>query len=219
MLVTSFQEELMLAPANPTSAFNNPFGPISYGASIPVGFGGLGDVIRRKGNTGLGQGVLAALSATNPVLAATSAGLSIASLIASFTQPSQTGIFKQDATTLVNGLVAELNSVAAALKANPTCANQQAAINYFWTAWNELVQGCAQFGGPGTACVNDRAQGGKYSWWTLYLNPWTNMACTSTPASSSTAASGTATSSISPILLLVGAGLLAFAFMGQGSNN
>ena len=190
MIVSSFEEELRYAPANPTSAWNNPYGPIQYGAAIPVGFGDVVSVGGKAlgGTRGLGQ--VAALATANPVLGAVGAGLSIAQLIGNFLQPSQTGIFKQDATTLVNGLEAELKAVDAALRNNPTCTNQQQAIAFFWQVWAQLVSGCAQFGGPGTACVNDRAQGGKVSWFTYYLNPWTQMACT-TPTSSSSDATGT----------------------------
>lgn len=195
MIITSFQEELLNAPANPTSAWNNPFGAVQYGASIPVGFGGLGAIVFNKGRAvrsfvlaerpGQESGGISGLGQVNLVTGAVGAGLSIAQMIGSFLQPNQTGIFAQDATTLVNGLVAELQEVDSALRSNPTCANQAAAIQFFWTAWNQLVTGCAQLGGPGTKCVNERAQGGKYSWWTYFLQPWQALRCTNPTVNSS----------------------------------
>ena len=208
----------MLAPANSTSVRNNPFGPVTYGAPRPVGVGGLGAVVYNAGKPvmsysiadqpgensggihglrrGLGNPALL-LAATNPYLGAVAAGLSIAQLISSFTQPSQTGIFKQDATTVVNGLEVELKAVDQALRSNPTCENKAAAINFFWTVWGQVVNACSQFGGPGTACVNDRAPGGKVSWFNYYLNPWTDLQCTE-PTSASSNATAPATAAGTP---------------------
>ena len=213
MIVTSFEEQLKLAPANATSAWNNPFGDVTYDKPMVI-----------SGLSGLGI--------FDPISLGVTAGINVAEMAMQFLQPSRTGVFKQDATTLVNGLVAELNSVDSALKQNPTCANKEAAISFFWNAWSQLVNGCMNFGGPGTNCVNDRAQGGKYSWWTYYLNPWTNLKCVADssasapppgavanpPGSTGSYGGNVPTAAvavrINPLYLALGAAVLAYVFIG-----
>lgn len=250
MIISSFEEELRFAPANSSSIRTNPFGPISYGWPIPANFGGFGAIVENKGRagyqytmddppgvasggvSGLGDVASSILGTVNPAGAALSivgAGLSIAQMIGQFLIPSVTGMQKQDATTIVNGKEVELKQVLAALQANPTCDNKTAAVGYFYTVWDQIISACSQLAGPGTACVNDRAPGGKFDWWKAYLAPMQAIQCSTPAVATNTgimASSGTQANTLPSILssmfsglnsttVLIGAAVLLLLMMGK----
>jgi hypothetical protein len=144
----------------------------------------LGYINRRMG-TGYGLGIALPSSASlvggletagisAGVDAATSAILGwIHSISASHTADTNT-------TTIVNNLANLLQANLNAFLNGPrTCADQQAALAAYDTAWTWLQgpQACGnpspaiQAGGAGARCISDRAPGGKTPWQTYYRDP------------------------------------------------
>jgi hypothetical protein len=157
-----------------------------------------------------------------------SGALNIANEIGNFLQPNATGIRAQDATTVVNAAAAAMQVNDNEFLANPTPANQQAALAAFMSWWQWEITELAQFGGPGTKALNERAPGGKYDQWKDHYYPIYNykfptVASTSTSvssggsATSNTASTGVVASGgfdITSILPLLLVGIAVFAFMG-----
>ena len=94
--------------------------------------------------------------------------------IRSLFQTSINGYYKEDATTVVNGLEPLFRENLQQFLKTPTPATQQEAITNFNYMWLTMVQKLESFGAGGTAGVNDRAPGGKVDWWKLYYNPIEN---------------------------------------------
>ncbi len=100
-------------------------------------------------------------------------------------------------------------NLAAWQSSSKSCAEQQACISNFNTLWNQVVNACnnPQLGDPGQACIDDRKRGGKWDWFSYYLDPIVNDSCTQ----SSGIESLTGGLSSSPLPLLLAAGLLLYA--------
>lgn len=169
--MTSSEENFLTSPANLTSLWGDPWGPVSYGTPRPIG--GIG----AEFNAGQIAGGAASFGTQGfmmggPIGGAIGAAVGTAvGVISGIFTPN---IPAQDTTTLVNGIEPVLKANLAAFMANPSPASQQQAEAVFMSYWNALTNGCAQFGGAGTACVNDRSPGGKWDWWAYYYYPIAN---------------------------------------------
>jgi hypothetical protein len=101
-------------------------------------------------------------------------------------------------------------NLAAWQSSDKSCAEQQACISNFNTLWNQVVNACNRpdLGGPGQACIDDRKRGGQWDWFSYYLDPIVNDACTSQTFGVEPLVAGL---SSSPLPLLLAAGLLLYA--------
>ena len=115
--------------------------------------------------------------------------------IRSLFQTSLNGYYKEDATTVVNGLEPLFNENLQQFLKHPTPTTQTEAVTNFNYMWLTMVQKLESFGSGGTNGVNDRAPGGKVDWWKLYYNPIENyvfpasvLAASAQPADSATGA-------------------------------
>jgi hypothetical protein len=235
--IPSSQENLLTAPPNLTTMFNpglfwheptfymGPHPIEGLGEIIPFSSYTLGSYVHpwglRAGATpkGIGQ-----LSFANPIESAIGGGLSIATSIRSLLQPSFSGVMKQNATTVVNAFEPLFRENVSMFQANPTPANQQAAISQFNSLWLGMTQEVSPDSSGGTNAINDRAPGGKVDWWKLYLDPIQNYKFGSSVVSGGSSTSNTASLPNlvgglmgSPLLLLGVIGIAVWA-MSQGGK-
>jgi hypothetical protein len=117
----------------------------------------------------------AGAAAAVPVVGAAVAGVILAlSLIFGRKGPQQ----KIASTRIVDELEPQLQANVAAYLAEPTAANQAAALQNFDAAWAYLVSesacGSDSLGNPGKACISDRQRGGKWDWFAMYRDPIAN---------------------------------------------
>ena len=115
----------------------------------------------------LGQGVLGGLATGGPVGAAIGALAAIPTLF----QTSLAGVQKEDATTVVNALEPLFAENRDLVLQDPTPANIQQGITNFNSMWLTMASDVESLAKAGTAAINDRAPGGKFDWWKLYLTP------------------------------------------------
>lgn len=122
---------------------------------------------------------------------------------------------------------AVVNQVEPYMKQNVQAANDQAAANggcltsaevqtlvaNFNQLWNYVQQNCSQVGGPGgKQCIADRQRGGKWDWFSYYLDPINAFpVCSASSASSVASVLGGGSLSLP---LIAGLGALALFMFG-----
>src|SRR5216684_7274787 len=139
MIVSSSQENFLTAPANATSFWDNPFGPVVYGTPIP---------------STRGVGLLQPPIAFDPVSAGIMAAGSAFQIGSQLLQPTLRGQQQQDATSIVNAaeiyLKMNLNNFNGSAK---TIQDQTNALAVFDAYWAQVVQGCTALARAGTNCI------------------------------------------------------------------
>lgn len=112
-----------------------------------------------------------------------------------------------------------VQNLAAWHQSPKTLADQQATLNNFDIVWSRVVTQCSdpEMGTPGEWCVDDRKPGGKWDWFARYRDPIAsdpNVVANPTvvesllPSQLQNVFNGEG--GISPMLLLLGIGLVGF---------
>ena len=235
--IPSSQENLLTAPPNLTTMFNPGLfwhEPTFYMGPHPIeGLGILSPNHSVKVGSyvhpwGLGYGLspngLGQIDPTG-VTSLVSGGLNIATSIRSLLQPSFSGVMKQNATTVVNAFEPLFRENVSMFQANPTPANQQAAISQFNSLWLGMTQEVSPDSSGGTNAINDRAPGGKVDWWKLYLDPIQNYHFNASVVSGGSSTTNTASIPNlvgglmgSPLLLLGVIGIAVWAMSQKGGQ-
>src|SRR5260221_256054 len=136
--MTSSEENFLTSPANLTSLWDDPFGPVRYGTPRPVGANGLGAINTNPGGIlgGATQGAASGFMFGGPIGAAIGgAAGAVTGVITGLFTPN---IAAQDATTLVNGIEPILKANVGAFLANPSLDAQAHAANVFLSYWQAL---------------------------------------------------------------------------------
>lgn len=115
-------------------------------------------------------------------------------------------------------------NLAAWGSSNKTRSEQAQAIANFDAIWGEVVRQCrvGELGKPGQWCINDRQRGGKWDWFARYRDPIENDPNVTAdptftdnllPSGLTDIFSFGGSGGTSPILLLLGGGLVIFGLM------
>jgi hypothetical protein len=178
------------------------------------------------------SGALAAIGITSaaiPIIGPIVSGVAL--LISALGVGNGCGSTCTNATQVVNTIEPYMQQNLAAAQqqatANGGCLTSTEVTtltNNFNSLWQQVLSGCGAIAAPGgTQCISDRQQGGKYDWFSYYLDPIqaipvcesaTSPAPTSVGSSvesvSGTPVTASSTTSSSGVLLLVAAAALAF---------
>lgn len=139
---------------------------------------GLGDITKSQAG-GITAGAALAIAApfTGPAAPFVLAAAALASLVSQAFAGCGSSCIR--ATTIVNQIEPYLKQNVAGYLALPTprpLSAQQAGVNFFTTTWQQVLNACsdASLGDAGKRCISDRQSGGKWDWFSYYLDPIAN---------------------------------------------
>ena len=182
---------------------------------------GLGAPVSTSIESSIGTGLLSAAPFTGPAAPFLAAGGAVADLLASFGIGSgcgQTCVLSSQYADKAEGILKNNVGTYLGLPVPRSSIAQQAALSIFDTVWNDLSAQCSNpsLGDPGRRCISDRQRGGKFDWFGWYRDPIandTNVVQDSTVDSAAAAVSNALGTSVSPWLLLAGAGLVGLVVL------
>lgn len=121
-------------------------------------------------------GIFAAASTAIPVIGAAVAGITLA--VSYLAQGC--GATCTMTSNFVNQVEPYMKqNVEAWQSSGKSCAEKQQCISNFEILWQKVEDYCnnSQFGDAGKRCISDRSRGGKWDWFSYYLDPIQNDTC------------------------------------------